>query len=214
MSSKITPPTVSAGPPGFDDNGRRVIKDVGEFRLVEWFPGGPIIVEYSKEIRAALTKARFRISEARDKITTPDERAMLAGALFSLYIDAREGLDNPRLASRLRDTLGVAILEAMQAQDVECAIEGCGAKFRAALRSIAVASGALRDKHSQRKRKPKPEVVAIQEGGRIFRETQERPTKTAIRAAMEAQGIVFDKRHARARWSDIFILARLHNLAD
>ena len=44
-----------------------MIKDVGEFKLVEvWFPGGPIIVEYSKEIRAALTKARFRISEARD----------------------------------------------------------------------------------------------------------------------------------------------------
>jgi hypothetical protein len=52
------------------------------------------------------------------------------------------------------------------------------------------------------------------EGERIFRETGERPTKAAIRAAMEAQGIVFDKRHARARWSDIFILARLHNLAD
>ena len=108
MSSRITPrsepaPAFQAWPPGFDDDGRRVIKDVGEFRLVEmWFPGGPIIVEYSKEIRAALTRARFRISEARDKITTPDERASLAAALFSLYIDAREGLDNPRLASRLR----------------------------------------------------------------------------------------------------------------
>jgi hypothetical protein len=144
---KKTSPTVSAWPTGFDDDGRRVIKDVGEFRLVEmWFPGGPIIVEYSKEIRAALTKARFRISEARDKITTPHERANLAAVLFSLYVDAREGLNNPRLASRLRDTLGVAILEALQAQDVECAIEGCGAKFRAALRSIAVVSGALRDR--------------------------------------------------------------------
>ena len=191
-----------------------MIKDVGEFKLVEvWFPGGPIIVEYSKEIRAALTKARFRISEARDG-TTPHERANLAAALFSLYVDAREGLNNPRLASRLRDTLGVAILKVMQAQDVECAIDSCTATFRAALRNVAVASGALRDKHSQRKRKPKPEVVAILEGGRIFRETGERPTKAAIRAAMEAQGIVFDKRHARARWSDIFILARLHNLAD
>ena len=86
MSSKITPPTVSAGPSGFDDDGRRVIKDVGEFRLVEmWFPGGPIIVEYSKEIRAALAKARYRISD-RDGITTPHERAMLAAALNSLIL--------------------------------------------------------------------------------------------------------------------------------
>jgi hypothetical protein len=41
-------------------DGRRVINDVGEFRLVEmWFPGGPQVVEYSDEIRAALAQALF-----------------------------------------------------------------------------------------------------------------------------------------------------------
>ena len=89
---------VFAWPPGFDDDGRRVIKDVGEFKLVEmWFPGGPQIVEYSSEIRAALDQARFFISDARDGITTPHDRVMLAGALYSLYLAAHYGLDTPGL---------------------------------------------------------------------------------------------------------------------
>ena len=205
---------VFAWPPGFDDDGRRVIKDVGEFKLVEmWFPAGPQIVEYSSEIRAALDQARFFISDARE-ITTPDDRVMLAGALYGLYLEAREGFSNPRLASKLRETLGKAMVKAMHSPDAECGIDRCAATVRAALRSVAVASGALRDKHSQRKRKPKPEVVAILEGKRIFRETGERPSKSEIRAAMENLGIVFSKKHARAKWREVFARAGLQNLPD
>ena len=106
------------------------------------------------------------------------------------------------------------MVEVMQAPDVECGIDSCAAMFRAALRSVAVANGALRDKHSQRKRKPKAEVVAILEGERIFRETGERPSKSGIRAAMENLGIVFSKKHARAKWRELFARAGLQNLPD
>ena len=215
MSSKITPASslLVGWPEGFDEAGRHVLNDVGEFKLVEmWFPGGPQIVEYSSEIRVALDQARFFISDARDGITTPHERVMLASALYSLYIAARDGLNHPWFASRLRETLGKAIVEVMQARDVECAIDSCAAMFRAALRSVAVASGALLDKHSQRRRKPKPEVVAILEGERIFRETGERPSKSKIRAAMESQGIVFKGKNAASRWREIFARAGLQNL--
>ena len=213
MSSEITLPTVFAWPPGFDDDGRRVIKDGGEFKLVEmWFPGGPQIVEYSSEIRTALDQARFFISDARDGITTPHDRAMLAGALYSLYLAAHYGLNDPWFTSKLPGALGKAMVEVMRAPDVECGIDSCAAMFRAALRSVAVTSGALRDKHSQRKRKPKPEVVAILEGERIFRETGERPSKSKIRAAMESQGIVFRGKNAASRWREIFARAGLQNL--
>ena len=220
MSSEITLPTVFAWPPGFDDDGRRVIKDVGEFKLVEmWFPGGPRIVEYSKEVRDALDQARFRISDA-DGITKPHERVNLAAALFGLYIAAREGLNNPGLAFRLRDTLGAAILKAMLAPDVECGIDSCAATFRAALRNVAVASGALPDKAQtplglkHGRRKPKPEVVAILESERIFRETGERPRKAAIRAAMESHGITFRGKNKNTRWREVFSRAGLHDLQD
>ena len=148
-----------------------MIKDVGEFRLVEiWFSGGPQVIEYSAEMQVALDQASFYISDARDGITTPHERFMLASALFSLYIEAREGLDRGQwLASKLRETLGKAMVKAMQARDVECAIDSCAATVRAALRCVALASGTLHQRQGKRKRKP--EVVAILEGARIFRET-------------------------------------------
>ena len=120
----------------------------------------------------------------------------------------------PGFAPKMRETLGRTIVKAMQAEDVECAIDSCAATFKAALRSVAVASGALRDKHKQRKRKPKPEVVAILEGAENFPRDRRAPNKSAIRAAMESQGIVFAKKHARAKWREIFTRAGLHNLAD
>jgi hypothetical protein len=104
------------------------------------------------------------------------------------------------------------MVKAMQARDVECAIESCAATVKAALRCVAVGSGALPG--GQRKRKPKPEVVAILEGERIFRQTGERPSTSGIRAAMENLGIVFSKKHASAKWREIFVRAGLQNLAD
>jgi hypothetical protein len=207
MSSKITAPTVFGWPTGFDDSGRRVINDVGEFRLVEiWFPGGPQVVEYSDEIRAALDQARLRISDA-DWITKPHERVKLSRALYSLYFATRYGLNDSWFGSKLRETLGEAMVKATQARDVECAMESCAATVKAALRCVALRRG-------QRKRKPKPEVFAILEGERIFRETGERPSKSGIRAAMENLGIVFSKKCASAKWREIFVRAGLQNLAD
>jgi hypothetical protein len=104
------------------------------------------------------------------------------------------------------------MVKAMQARDVECAIDSCAATVRAALRCVALASGTLHQRQGKRKRKP--EVVAILEGARIFRETGERPTKSGIRAAMENLGITFSKKHASARWREILARAALQNLED
>jgi hypothetical protein len=137
---------------------------------------------------------------------------MLSSAIYDVYIEARDGSNHAGGSQKALETLGKTFLKAMQAQDVECAIETCAATIKAALRSVAVASGALHGKHSQRKLKP--EAVAVLEGHRIFHATGERPTKTAIREAMERQGIAFDKKHARARWREVFARARLQNLPD
>ena len=99
----------------------------------------------------------------------------------------------------------------MQADDVECAIDSCASIFKAALRCVAAANGLLPHKRGWWL---KPEAVAIIEGHIIFLETGERPTKSAIRAVMEGHGTVFPKKHASAKWREIFARAGLQNLAD
>jgi hypothetical protein len=114
-------------------------------------------------------------------------------------------------APKIEETLGRIIVKAMQADDVECAIDSCASIFKAALRSVAAAKGLLPHK---RRSWLRAEAEAIIEGQTIFLETGERPTKSAIRAVMEGYGTVFSKKHASARWREIFARAGLQNLAD
>jgi hypothetical protein len=198
--------------PGFEPAVRCVVKDVGEFRLVE-LVDGQRAVEYSKEVQEAFDQAFYRVSDARDRITKPQDRVRLSRALFHLFLEVRHGASAGGFgfAPKIAETLGRMIVEAMQANDVEVAINGCASRFKAALRGIASANSVLTHKRGSWLR---PEAEAIIEGQTIFLETGERPTKSAIRALMERHGITFSKKRARAKWREIFARAALQNLED
>jgi hypothetical protein len=197
-------------PEGFDDRGRHVLNDVGEFRLVEmWAPGGERVIECREDIQAALDQALFCISDARDGVSTPGKRVRLAGALDRI----REAAIHGKAALSATETLGLEIDLAIHGPDVEIEINTLAAELKAAMRSVAIANGRLPGKDGK-KRKLKPEAVAILEARRIFETTGDRPTKSAIRAAMGTQGMVFKGRNAPSKWREVFFRARLHELAE
>ena len=79
-------------PEGFDENWRHVLNDVGEFRLVEmWEPNDPQVVEYRDDVQEALDQSLFRVSDACDGATTPQERGRLASILKTMMQGAVEG---------------------------------------------------------------------------------------------------------------------------
>jgi hypothetical protein len=131
--------------------------------------------------------------------------------LFHLFLEARSGASAGGFgfAPKKAETLGRMIVEAMQANDVESAINGCASTFKAALRGVAAANSVLPHK---RRSWLRSEAIAIIEGQTIFLETGERPTKSAIRAVMEKHGTVFRGRNAASKWREVFFRARLHEL--
>ena len=198
--------------PGFETDVRCVVKDVGEFRLVE-LVDGQRAVEYSKEVQEAFDQAFYGVSDARDRNTKPQDRVNLARALYHLYLETRDGASAGGFgfAPKMAETLGRMIVKAMQEDDVECAIDSCANSFKAALRNVAAANSLLPHK---RRSWLRPQAEAIIEGQTIFLETGERPTKSAIRAVIERHGITFSKKRASAKWREIFARAALQNLED
>ena len=80
---------------GFERPVRCVLLDVGEFRLVE-LVDGERAVEYSEKVQEAFDQAFYRVSDARDGISTPHDRVALARALYHLYLEARDGVSDRR----------------------------------------------------------------------------------------------------------------------
>ena len=212
MMSEVVGGVIRGLLPGFETDVRCVVKDVGEFRLVE-LVDGQRAVEYSKEVQEAFDQAFYGVSDARDRITKPQDRVRLSRALFHLFLEVRDGASAGGFgfAPKIAETLGRMIVEAMQANDVESAINSCASSFKAALRNVAAANSRLPHK---RRSWLRPEAEAIIEGQTIFLETGERPTKSGIRAVMEKHGTVFRGKNAASKWREVFFRARLHELPE
>jgi len=68
VSSKATL-RESSFPPGFDEDGRRLLAECPEFKLGEMYkPGGEQILQRSIDIETAYHKERLRINDASDPI--------------------------------------------------------------------------------------------------------------------------------------------------
>jgi hypothetical protein len=179
-------------PEGFDERGRNVLIEVGEFRLVEmWRPGGSRVVEYSAGVQAAFDRAYFCVSDAERGVTTPAERVKMAQTMHAMVEAVLSGTP----ANAAAKALGREVLIAMHDDDVEEAIRSLANKFLAALRSEAIARGRMRDKYGKL-RKLKWEAVAIIEGGKIFERTGKLPKQRTILKALRAQGYAPPNRKA------------------
>jgi hypothetical protein len=194
-------------PDGFDKNGRHVLNDVGEFRLAEmWGPGGPRVVEYRKDVQDAFDRAFFGVSDAY-RATEPAKRIRLAKILHAFVDCSLHG----KSAKEPAEELGIEILIAIHAEDIEADIRSFTNRLTSALRSEAIARGRMRDKQGNL-RKMKVEAAAILEAAKIFEQTGERPRRRAIMKALKAQGYDFHGKNAAADWRDVFRRARLSKL--
>jgi hypothetical protein len=191
-------------PDGFDEYGRHVFNDVGEFQLVElYYAGGPRVVEYSDNVKAALDRYLFSVSEASTS-TTPEERVALCRAIWILHKDNRS-LAESHVAARI---LNAALKKALKAPDVEIELNTLAGTLRAAMRSVALLEMKLASSPPQLK----PEAAAILEGAKIFRRTNRRPRQRAIVKACERQGHIYGGKNKRSSWNRIFERAALDGL--
>jgi hypothetical protein len=116
---------------GFDERGRHVLNDRGEFRLVEmWYPGGARVVEYREDIKDAFDRAFFGVSEAR-AATDPAKRVGLAKIVHA-FVDCYL---HDKSAKEAAEAFGREILVAIHAADIEADIRSLTNRLTSALRS-------------------------------------------------------------------------------
>jgi hypothetical protein len=99
----------------------------------------PQVVEYRDDVQEALDQSLFRVSDARDGATTPQERVRLASILKTMMQGAVEGKSTPNAAREF----GLQMMIAGLAPDREAEIDAFTSKFRAALRSMLLTSDLL-----------------------------------------------------------------------
>lgn len=189
---------------GFVD-GRRLIAQCPEFSLYEMYkPDGPLRTEYSRPVRAALSRALFGINDADGR----EGRLELASALERLAAYARNtdcGVFSEGCAVVGRElglTLGKMLAAAFDAPDHDRRINQCVVAFKGALRAIG--TGRFTSK---------PRLAfLIWHAETIFRSTGLRPTKLQLRTTLENCGIRYHRSDARAKWRELFEKAGLANL--
>lgn len=221
-------------PDGFSQDGRRILAECPEFRLVElWKPGGEIIVERAPAIEAAYWKAVFRIID-RDDSSTPEERLAVAAAVAALYqftksgngftnpafgsplpldaMDSFEGRGGQSLACRFAHTIGRRLMVFPESEDVKGSIDDCARIFKSALSAFAVSQGLIPD--ARTKTGLRLPIVIITTAEEVFRCHRRQPSKSEIQTACESRGLRFGGKDPHGRWADAFNTAGLGNLPD
>ena len=214
-------------PPGFDEEGRRLLAECPEFKLWEMYqPGGEQILERSPVIERAYHKARLRISGASDGASDPIERIAWATALSRLVEIARKSPPEPMplevflstdhnfhwpgnsaTASKLAATIGKEILGVLNSADrADQKAEVCVGKFKNALNAL------IRDRACTAVRFTEYLLIIHAEG--YFRSTMARPTKSDLIERLGFLGISYKGANAKAKWREKFANVGLGELPD
>ena len=226
-------------PPGFEDEGKRLVKECEEFKAYELLePKGMMIVERSAAIEESLFACFFRINEDRQNGKRSNKSERMAWAITMLRLAnftksgdgfskdeygkapplfGIEGRGGTSVACRIAHTIGNSVLSLHDASpdQLDGAIEDCAALFKNALRAYVTYSGLRPDGRIEGiGSNPPREAQLVLEGERIFLETLSRPTKPAIRKALESKGFRFKGKDQAGKWRDVFNKAGLGNLPD
>ena len=210
-------------PPGFDEEGRRLLAECPEFKLLEMYqPGGEQILERSPAVEIAYHKERLRINSASD----PIERIAWATALSRLVGIARKSPPEPMplevilsidhnfhwpgnsaTASKLAATIGKEILGVLNSADrADQKAEECVGKFKNALNAL------IRDRDCKAVRFTEYLLIIHAEG--YFRSTMARPTKSDLIERLGFIGISYKGANAKATWREKFANVGLGELPD
>ncbi len=170
------------------------------------------------ESSPAVDAAMLRSSLGINKRGGDTARLALSLALWDLMED-RAGQftgDREDLMERLSETLGELLLRAFDDGNRTRPISA----LAAARRAVEGLAAATRQMERFRTRRPMPGEkspgawtwIAQHEAKTMFRETRERPSQAAIRAALEAEGWAFRGHDPAENWRRVFLAAGLGNL--
>lgn len=218
--------------------GFRIISECSGFRGLErWHPGGTIEIERSHQIEAAFWRSVCGVNDSHAS-SDPNRRVAFALALRQLmdYAERRRQQLSPLRDKlmistddafstdgglgghvRLGATLGLAISEAINADDPSLAIRDLTNTFKVGLENVAKAEGKKPDK--RRRKGPKPHQ-AIHEAeylfGSLLRSSASpvKLSKSMIQAVLVSTGFDWLSKDRRGKWADLFQQACLDDLPD
>ena len=204
-------------PPGFDSGGRRVLAECPEFRVVELYKvGGETELETAPEIERAYWRAIFRIKGSHvgpwsDETNRRIDWAIALKKMMRFKERGYTGSDVP-LARALSETLGPAIKNVLESQDIEGGADGVSKMFRDAVLALAREDGKIKDGRAKLSI-PSVAILIIEAQG-IFQHLHARPTKSFLRERLEMIGYGIKGKDASARWRERFEQACLDKLPE
>lgn len=207
-------------PSGFSHDGRRLLAECPEFKLLEMYEkGGEQVLESSEAVERAYHKAQLKINDAPcsdERIAWAIALSRLAGVaqaappekmaleeLFSYDYKFRWP-GNAATASKLAMTLGREILGVLESKDPAQKAEECVGKFKNAL-------DALIRKQSCSAVRTTEYLLFIHAQG-SFRLNLKRPTKSDLSERLGYIGISYKGKNAKAKWWEKFSNAGLGEL--
>ena len=203
-------------PPGFDDDGRRVLAECPEFKLIEMFKeGGQQILETSPEIEEAEWAAVFRIKGlANGDWGEPARQRIRFAIAIQRLIQFKKmgGMDGClAVARRFADALVPEIERVYSSKSPATIAESIGGKIKDAILANLRNDGLIKDNRTTHV----PAVaVLIWEAKGQFMHTRRRPQKSDLRKRLEMIGCGIKGKDAAARWRERFMKAALGNLPE
>ena len=206
-------------PPGFEDDGRRVLAKCDEMTLYELYrPGGEQEVVLAPEIERTLWRHLFRINDTFDfgsfERKDRDRRVARAIALKRLHhFTVRrhrkgERIGSVQAAQALAESLGEDIDQAIKSRDIEKAAQRIGNRVADCVKALAREQGKLRDGRTKKDRIPVVAklILAAQEE---FMLCGGKPPREVLMHEMKRLGYRYSCNDSAGRWKETFLRAGL-----
>ncbi|MES2920093.1 MAG: hypothetical protein V4819_01005 [Verrucomicrobiota bacterium] len=204
-------------PAEFDRACRRLVLDVPEFRLVEYWrprPYGRVEIEWAPAIRSAYFKALGRFQKDSG-INSTEDKANLLDAFLGLHYFTKLDTLNPGnwegsfSTSKLVRSLGRKLLEIESAEserEAEARRDEVISLCSTVLRGFTVWARGQSDGRTEKKpNEKKPNEISVFRAAEFLIEAARcRPDKSTIRELVEATGEKFTGNNVKADWNRIF----------
>jgi hypothetical protein len=202
-------------PPGFENDGRRLLAECPEFKLWELYhEGGPQKLETDEGIQRAEQKALLGIRDPKNNDgDDPSIKINRALALHFLLRFKELGCWEGALptAKRLAESFVPLIEEVLRANDEEEANEVAERAGKSLKTAILTLRRKVKKKSSQ-KFPAAALLIRLAQGS--FQYTQKRPRKSELQNEMERLGYPFNGKDSTGKWRALFQIVELDKLPE
>jgi hypothetical protein len=205
-------------PPGFNSQGRKVLAECPEFRIVELYrEGGERVFEFAPEVEKALWKSLFRIKGTSsgpwgEGAAFRIEMAIALKKMIRFKNRNYQGGD-AILARELTMALCPLVEAALRSENPEGEAEKAGKSFRDAVLALSRDAG-IAKRDGRAKMGIPAEAVLIWEAQGAFQHHLVPPKKSYLRKRLERIGYSISGKDAKKRWDDRFERAALSGLPE